>query len=273
VDPTGRRVLITQPLMAPKALQANMQRILFDKFKIAKCFVSQAPILTCYGYGQFTGLVVDIGHTSAQICPIVDGTLKEGSVRRAAHLGGEALTRRMYEFLKFSSISKLPVMDALSISQGIKEKYGFCAKDYAKDVKDEKYKVTYKLPSGETIAIQRAVVNIGEMYFDPCRVTGDRDSTNVGIHELVGQVLEVSEIDSRMELVQNILVSGGGTLMKGFLERFETELKDHLPHLADNIRIYADKDRQNSVWRGGCVLATLDMFQKKWLRREEWATR
>jgi len=273
VEPAGRRLLITQPLMAPKALAENMQRILFEKFRVSMCHVAIAPILTCYGYGKWTGLVVDIGHTSAQVCPIVDGYLKEMSVRRAPHLGGETLTRRMFEFLKFSSISKLPPLEALAISQGIKEKYCFCPKDYAKDIKDEKYKISYKLPSGETITIQRAIVNVGEFYFDPQKVTGDRDNSVVSIQELVGEVIEASEIDSRQELVSNILLSGGGTMMKGFVERFEVELKDHLPHLADSIKITADKDRHSGVWKGGAVLATLDSFQKKWSKREEWAVR
>jgi len=273
VDPSKHRVMITQPMYAPKALVENMQRILFEKFRVQACHVALAPILTCYGYGKWTGLVVDIGHTSAQVCPIVDGYLKEGSVRRSPFLGGENLTRRMYEFLKFSSISKLPAMEALGIAQGIKEKYCFCPKDYAKDVKDEKYKITYTLPGGEKITIQRAIVNVGEMYFDPHKVTGDRDDSCISIQELVGQVVEISEIDTRQELVSNILLSGGGTLMKGFVERFEIELKDYLPHLADSIKVEADKDRQNGVWRGGAVLANLDSFQKKWTKREEWAVR
>jgi actin-related protein len=272
-DPTKHRILITQPLMAPKSLVENMQRILFEKFRVPACHVAIAPILTCYGYGKWTGLVVDIGHSSAQVCPIVDGYLKEGSVRRAQHLGGENLTRRMYEFLKFSSISKLPVMEALAIAQGIKEKYCFCPKDFTKDVKDEKYKITYKLPAGETITIQRAIVSVGEMYFDPQKVTGDRDQSVVSIQELVGQVVEASDMDSRQELVSNILLSGGGCLMKNFIERFDLELKLHLPHLADSIKIFADKDCQNGVWRGGAVLAGLDSFQRKWTKREEWAVR
>jgi len=222
---------------------------------------------------KFTGLVIDIGHSSAQVCPIVEGYLKDQAVKRAVHLGGEAMTRRMYEFLKYTSVSKLQMMEALNIAQIIKEKYCYCPLDFKTEVKNQKNKITYLLPNGESITIQRALPSIGEMYFEPAKLTGDRDASIVGIQELVDQSIQASEMDTRNELLSNILLSGGGTLMRGFVERLDVELKKTMPHAADSIKIHADKDRQNAVWKGGAVLANLDGFQKKWIKREEWATR
>jgi len=272
-EPNSRRVMVTQPILAPIFVGQNMQKIIFEKFKSPMAHLAIAPILTAYSYGVFTGLVIDIGHTSAQVCPIVEGYLKEAAVRRSPHLGGEALTRRMYKYLEFTNLKKMPLVEGLEIARKLKEKYCFCVKDPDKFnlvLKDPKCKVDYVLPNKETITITKALPSIGEMYFDPRKVSGDKDDSIKGLQELIEDSINVSEMDTRTELLQNVLLSGGGTLMKGFVERLDLELKKQLPHAADNIRIHADKDRQNAVWRGASVLANLDVFQRKWSKREEY---
>eukprot|EP00456_Euglypha_rotunda_P062971 TRINITY_DN5316_c0_g1_i10.p1 TRINITY_DN5316_c0_g1~~TRINITY_DN5316_c0_g1_i10.p1 ORF type:complete len:598 (+),score=118.28 TRINITY_DN5316_c0_g1_i10:165-1796(+) len=272
-EPHSRKVMLTQPILAPIFVGNNMQKILFEKFKAPAAHLATAPILTAYSYGVFTGLVIDIGHTSAQVCPIVEGYLKEAAVRRSPHLGGEAMTRRMYKFLEYTDVKKLPLVEALNVARIVKEKYCFCVKDPDKFnavLKDPKCKVDYILPTKVTITIGKALPSIGEMYFDPRKVSGDKDDSIKGIQELIEDSINASELDTRTELLQNILLSGGGTLMKGFVDRLTYELKKTLPHAADAIRIHADKDRQNAVWRGAAVLANLDVFQRKWTKREEY---
>jgi len=271
-DPTEHFVLISIPLMPPNYLQSNLEKLLFKRFKVPAMHLAPAPVLACYSYGRYTGLVIDIGNSSAQVCPIVDGFLKEVAIRRAAHLGGEILTQRMYEFLKYTSIGKLPRLEALKVSQIIKDKYCFCSVgDYKVDEKDSKYKATHVLPNGESITVLKALANVGETYWDPKGVMGDLEETILSLQELIQQSIENSELDSRQELLSNILLSGGGTMMKGFVERLEIEVKKILPYAADYIHIFADKDRTHSVWRGGSVLAKLDSFQKNWTKLEEWA--
>jgi len=272
VDPTEHNVLISIPLLPPNYLRPNLEKLLFQRFKVPAIHLAAAPVLACYSYGRYTGLVIDIGNSSAQVCPIVEGYMKDIAVKRAAHLGGEVLTQRMYEFLKYTSIAKLPRLEALKVSQIIKDKYCFCSLgDYKMDEKDPKNKATHILPNGESITVLKALANVGETYFDPKGVTGDNDESVVSIQQMVQQTIEMSELDNRQELLSNVLLSGGGTMMRGFVERLEMELKTLFPWAADYIKIEADKDRINSTWRGGSVLGKLDSFQTKWKKLEEWA--
>eukprot|EP00808_Paulinella_micropora_P020248 g64561.t1 len=67
-DPKEHPILLTQPCLAPVRLQKEMTEIMFEKFDVPCLYVATAPLLAAYAYGAVSGLVVDIGHSSAQVC-------------------------------------------------------------------------------------------------------------------------------------------------------------------------------------------------------------
>jgi actin-related protein len=271
VDPSEYKILITQPVFSPNYVKANYLQILFKRFKAQAVYVTDSPVLTAYSYGKYTGMVVDIGLSSVQVCAIIEGYMKENVTRRASYLGGEASTQRMYEFLKYTPLSKINFYEALKIANKIKEQYCFVATDFVAAQKDPKNKVNYKLPNGEEITIQRALPSIGEIYFDPKKALGDRDEQILSLQEMIQATAEASDLDTRKDLLENILISGGESLMPGFVERLEREIKALMPHAASYLKLHADKDRNNAVFNGGAILAGLDMFQKNWIMPWDWA--
>lgn len=50
-----------------------------------------------------------------------------------------------------------------------------------------------------------------------------------GIHEVLMYAIEKSDMDLRKILYQNIVLSGGSTLLRGFGDRLLLELKKNLP--------------------------------------------
>lgn len=50
-----------------------------------------------------------------------------------------------------------------------------------------------------------------------------------GIHEVLMYAIQKSDMDLRKILYQNIVLSGGSTLLKGFGDRLLSELKKSLP--------------------------------------------
>lgn len=50
-----------------------------------------------------------------------------------------------------------------------------------------------------------------------------------GIHEVLMYAIQKSDMDLRKTLYQNIVLSGGSTLLKGFGDRLLSELKKSLP--------------------------------------------
>jgi centractin len=63
-------------------------------------------------------------------------------------------------------------------------------------------------------------------------------------------------LDLRKSLFQNIVLSGGATLTKGFGDRLLQEIKK-AAFKDVKIKIYAPPERRYSTWLGGSILASL----------------
>ncbi len=71
----------------------------------------------------------------------------------------------------------------------------------------------------------------------------------------------------RAELLRNVIVSGGSTLLNGFAERMHFELSEMQPR---GVKIIAPPERRHSVWLGGSIIASLSTFQASWVTKEEY---
>lgn len=68
-------------------------------------------------------------------------------------------------------------------------------------------------------------------------------------------------MDLRKSLYGNIVLSGGGTLTKGFGDRLLHEVQ-RLAVKDMRIKIFAPPERKYSTWIGGSILAGLSTFRK-----------
>lgn len=99
-DPTEHPVLMTQPTLPPLKLRDDMFEVLFDRLHVPAAYIATAPLLAAYAYGASSGLVIDVGDSSAQIAPIMDGYVLDAHVRRVKHLGGRRDTAAIMSFLR-----------------------------------------------------------------------------------------------------------------------------------------------------------------------------
>jgi actin-related protein len=78
--------------------------------------------------------------------------------------------------------------------------------------------------------------------------------------------------DLRPDMYGNIVISGGGSMMKGFYERIEKDVRGRLEGVSGNdIKMHADSFRQHAAWIGGSMLASLSTFgQFMVIKKEEW---
>ena len=82
--------------------------------------------------------------------------------------------------------------------------------------------------------------------------------------------IQKSDLDIRSILYENIFLSGGTTLFKGFGDRLFSEMKDCIGNQEVKLRINANGERIFSTWLGGSILASLDTFRKMWISKEEY---
>jgi len=117
------------------------------------------------------------------------------------------------------------------------------------------------------------LLEAGEIPFQPKSILDDRDESILSIQKLVAQVIYDCSLDVRVDLMNNVLLSGGVTQTQGFVQRFTKELKSILPHARNQIRVRADKHRQYAVWGGGAILANIESFQERWFSKWEYEER
>jgi len=65
--------------------------------------------------------------------------------------------------------------------------------------------------------------------------------------------------------LKNIVLIGGGTLYRGFKERFYSDIRSKIPnHIEFNVK--ADSNRLIKSWIGGSILTSLNLFNERSLR-------
>lgn len=96
-----------------------------------------------------------------------------------------------------------------------------------------------------------------EILFDP-EIVG---LEYPGVHQIVVDAINRTDLDLRKSLYSNIVLSGGSTLTKGFGDRLLLETQK-LAVKDMRIKIFAPPERKYSTWIGGSILAGLSTFRK-----------
>ena len=82
-----------------------------------------------------------------------------------------------------------------------------------------------------------------------------------GVHQIVVDAINRTDMDLRKSLFGNIVLSGGSTLTKGFGDRLLHEVQ-RLAVKDMRIKIFAPPERKYTTWIGGSILAGLSTFRK-----------
>lgn len=93
--------------------------------------------------------------------------------------------------------------------------------------------------------------------FDP-DIIGSEEQ---GVHQVVVDAINRTDMDLRKALYANIVLSGGATLTKGFGDRLLYEVQ-RAAVKETKIKIFAPPERKYSTWIGGSILAGLSTFRK-----------
>ena len=91
----------------------------------------------------------------------------------------------------------------------------------------------------------------------------DEDGTMGGIAKLAYASIKQCDTDLKINLYNNIVLAGGSTLMNGFVQRFEDELRNFAREDAKtaDINICAVLHRKNAAWVGGSMISSFSTFK------------
>lgn len=258
-----KKVLLTEPPLNPIKNKEHLIETMFEYFNVSSTFIGIQGILSLYGMGKTTGVVLDIGHNVTHIIPVYDGYSIKHTMNRI-NFAGNDITEYLQRLLELSGY-RFTTNTEKEIVCKIKEKHSFCSLDYKKELKNNN-KYTYVLPDGNEIKITNEIFKSSEILFNPSIIGKDIE----GIQTLLYNSIMKTDIDIRKILFSNIVFAGGTTMINNFNDRLFIELTKLVPKNT-NINIIASDDRQYSVWLGGSILSSLSTFNSSWITKNEYS--
>lgn len=268
VDPSEQPVHLLETALPQKGSRERMMEIMFEDFAVPAFYVSMQAVMSLFASGRTLGLVVDSGEGGTAVVPVFEAY----SLRHAIidnKLGGKDVTEYMETLLKEVGGTPGPESMPGQVAKHIKEKHAYISGDYQEDLKmfdhGEGRKTEYTLPDGKTIHLGSQLFRAPEILFKPGLIKRDVPSVQVACYNSV----QKCDIDMGREMFGNILLSGGTTMLPGYVERLSNEVIALAP-TDSKTKITAPDERKYSAWIGGSILSTLATFQTMWVLRQEY---
>lgn len=138
------------------------------------------------------------------------------------------------------------------------------------------------MPDGKEVFLGSELITAPEIMFGLRRA--DRDENwcsrwpTLLPHCVAGSIFDDCDIDIRRDLVSNVVMAGGNTLIPGMPERLQKELEvlteqktrpwtEQCGSEPWVTKVIAPPERGISGWIGGSILAELSTFEGMWIQR------
>lgn len=223
IDPTGRKILLTEPPMNPLKNRETMCEVMFERYGFGGVYVAIQAVLALYAQGLSSGVVVDSGDGVTHIVPVYESTVLNHLTRRL-DVAGRDVTRNLIALLLRRGYALNRTADFETVRQ-IKEKLCYVSYDLELDQRlseDTTVLVeSYTLPDGRVIRVGSERFEAPECLFQPHLV----DVEQPGIAEFLFNTIQAADVDVRSSLYKAIVLSGGSSMYPGLPSRLEKELK------------------------------------------------
>lgn len=263
VCPEELPVLITDAPLSPTTNREKMAELLFENFEVPAMFISHQSLLSVYSYGRTGGLVIGSGYGTSYAAPVHDGYIIPHATYRL-DIAGNDLTKYL---AKLMGESGNPFRkEEMEVVCEIKEKCCYIPEDYESELNanEKKYLMDYTLPDNQIISIGNERFRCSEILFNPTML----GFPEVGLHIQAMNSLRKCQPERQADLLSNVLLAGGTTMIRGFSERIKKELTKI--ERTNKVGILASPNRTFSAWLGGSIVASLNSFQNVWINRQSY---
>ncbi|CAL8316333.1 unnamed protein product [Boreogadus saida] len=270
-DPEDHPVMLTEAPMSPLHHRQRAVEVMFERFCAPYVYVAMQAVLALYAAGRCTGVVLDSGDGASHSVPVYEGYSLPHAVQRFP-LAGLDVTLHLTKLLQEQGVC-MRTSAELEIVREMKERCCRVALDYEAELApggpSAGREMSYTLPDGQVVCLDTERFRAPEILFRPELIGRD----HYGMHESLYKSVLSTDVDLRRELLGNIVLSGGNTLLAGLPERLQRELGRLEPGGpgGGRVRVSSPADRGSSVWRGGAALASMPAPGGcAWISREEY---
>ena len=148
----------------------------------------------------------------------------------------------------------------------IKEKACYVAQNFKVELESiQPYE--HVLPDGSKINVKEERIICPEALFKPILINRKAK----GIDQLCNDSIQKCDMNVKKILYNNIILSGGTSMLKGLKERLTNEIQSLVPEAMKNeVKIIDSQNRQFLTWKGAQILVSVSTFESKWITRNEY---
>lgn len=267
INPSNHSVILTETALNTKENRNRMMEIMFETFSIPSVYIGTQAVLSLYATGRTTGCVINSGEGVTNIVPICENYVNNQAVQKI-ELAGQDITNFLQRIMRQAGYPLMTAKEKRILIE-IKENNCYIATDFedeinlAKDI--SKIQKEHIAPDGNKIIFGTERFTAPECLFNPSIMGKELPSLHEALYEAINQ----SDIHYRKELFNNIILSGGNTLLPGLKERLSIELKKIIPETTD-VRVIIPEDRAITTWFGGSLLGALPSFKDLAIKKQQY---
>lgn len=306
VDTSDHPLLVTEPSWNPPKAREKTMEIAFESLGFPAFFLSKQGVCAAFANGKSTALVVDVGGKMASVIPVYDGAVVRKGILKQ-ELGGAAINERIRQALDNTGISYIPQYQIERkqmysseqpfepirrqhppVTQSFHEysvqrllhqfKENTCSftdVPFGQSAPAARQAKPFEFPSGFHTTFGDERFAVCEPIFDPSfRFIGGDSSKGkglVGLAHLAYQSISACDIEYRGAMLNNIVITGGTTLLPSFSRRLQNELSALLPgHRAKVQALGNTVERKCAAWLGASILASLSTIHQLWISKCEY---
>lgn len=235
VCPQDHAVLVSDSPVAPPGWRARLAELLFEGLSVPALYVSRRPLLSLYSYGLISGLLVDAGSSGTRVCPVYGGYCLPHAARSQS-VGGAALSAYLQQLLEEAGsvgrerrglLEEAGSVDVRrrGLLEEVKRQSCYVSHDFEHELHQKSEVTEYQLPDGTTVALGNERFRCAELLF--CPSLGGVAQPGLPVLAL-SSVADIAP-EWREEVLANVALAGGTSLLPGLSERVQMELERLAP--------------------------------------------